>query len=393
MLNDRRMAGPNRFPFLPDSDRYLSRREEPQFRLAQIGCGTNGLEHIRVAEFEGRAITHGIYDPNPRSIEAAQATLQRLGSKRELVTYPNLSSLCEDPEIDALIISTPNYTHIDVIRAVVSSGKHILLEKPMATTVEDAKEIEAISRDYPAVFQIGLQYRYKSIYAESILEVLKNRAIGKVKTISMREHRIPFLDKVGQWNKFAKYSGGTLVEKCCHYFDLMNLFSQSRPKRVIASGGQAVNFLDFEYDGKKSDIMDHAYVIVEYQNGIRACLDLNMFSPLFNEEMIVSADEGWLRVSEQQNFLSVEGIQCTMEIYRGENKTSRVSNPQYPKHIEACGHHGSTFIEHINFVDGMMGIATNAATVEEGFWSIVVGCAAQKSIAKNRPVEITELIA
>jgi myo-inositol 2-dehydrogenase/D-chiro-inositol 1-dehydrogenase len=86
------------------------------------------------------------------------------------------------------------------------------------------------------------------------------------------------LDKVKQWNKFSKFSGGTLVEKCCHYFDLLNMFSQSRPVSVFATGSQAVNFLEFEYNGEKSDILDNAIVSVVYENGVRASFNLCMFA-------------------------------------------------------------------------------------------------------------------
>lgn len=391
MLESRRFQGAPRFAYLPESDRYVTRRPEPRYRINQIGCGTNGLEHIRVAEFEGRAVVHGIYDPNPGSVQAAHEIMARTNPEKNLVVYPDLLSACTDPQVDALIISTPNYTHLDVVETALAGGKHILLEKPMATTVPDARRILEASRNYGAVFQIGLQYRFKSIYREALKEALGNGAVGDVRQISLREHRIPFLDKVGQWNKFSEFSGGTLVEKCCHYFDLMNLFAQSRPVRVFASGGQAVSFRDFEYEGRRSDIMDHAYAIVEYGNGVRAGLDLNMFAPLFHEEMVICGSEGWLRVAEQQDFLSVEGIRCSLELYRGERHPSVVGIPQYPKHVEASGHHGATFLEHVHFVDNIEGRKTETATVEEGYWSIVVGCAAELSVVRGVPVEIAEL--
>ena len=164
-----------------------------------------------------------------------------------------MAAACHDPAVDGLIIATPNYTHLDVVREAIKSGKHILLEKPMATTPADAYNIIRLAADYRAVFQVGLQYRYKANYAEAIYEALVRKAVGNIKMINIYEHRFPFLDKVNQWNKFSKYSGGTLVEKCCHYFDLMNLFAQSRPVTVFATGSMAVNFVEFEYNGQKSD--------------------------------------------------------------------------------------------------------------------------------------------
>ena len=65
--------------------------------------------------------------------------------------------------------------------------------------------------------------------------------------VSLREHRFPFLEKVGDWNRFEDNTGGTLVEKCCHFFDLMNQVMPGRPERVYASGSQMVNHLDESY--------------------------------------------------------------------------------------------------------------------------------------------------
>ena len=175
----------------------------------------------------------------------------------------------------------------------------------MATTIQDAHAIMQIAQGHPAVFQIGLQYRFKPIYVEAIHEALARKTIGDIKTISILEHRFPFLDKVKQWNKFSKYSGGTLVEKCCHYFDLMNLFAGARPVSVFATGSAAVNFFNFEYAGEKSDILDNAFVVVTYANGVRASFNLCMFAPMFYEELVLCGDEGRLKATENEDFLPI----------------------------------------------------------------------------------------
>ena len=96
--------------------------------------------------------------------------------------------------------------------------------------------------------------------------------------VAIREHRFPFLTKVDDWNRFSANTGGTLVEKCCHFFDLMNLILRNAPWRVMASGAQDVNHLDERYDGRTPDILDNAFVIVDYPSGARALLDLCMFA-------------------------------------------------------------------------------------------------------------------
>jgi len=389
-IKSRMLTNAPRFSYLPDDDRFLSKRETPQFTINVIGTGINGQEHMQVTEFEGRGSIHGIYDPNPGSIRAAKAIMKEMG--KDLVIYDDLVSACNDPKVDALIISTPNYTHREVLDVAIQSGKHILLEKPMATTLKDAYHIMQLSEQYEAVFQIGLQYRYKSIYRESVFEALERKSLGDIKQISIQEHRIPFLDKVGQWNKFSEYSGGTLVEKCCHYFDLFNLFAQAKPVRVFAVGDQSVNFIDFEKNGKKSDIIDQAFVIVEYENGVKASFNLCMFAPMFYEEMVLCGTKGRLKVNEKNDFISQKGLECSMEMNLGESQPSRYIIPHYPKHIEDAGHHGATFFEHVNFIDNMLGKETNSAKVSEGFWSVVVGAAAQESIKQQRPILIDELL-
>jgi hypothetical protein len=60
--------------------------------------------------------------------------------------------------------------------------------------------------------------------------------------------------------------------------------------------------------------------------------------------------------------------------------------------IEASGHNGATWFEHIAFADQMAGKKTNSATVEEGFWSVVVGCAAEESVKTGKIIEVAELL-
>lgn len=380
-----------RFNYLPDEDRYLLANSEAKYKFNLIGTGIIGQEHINLTHLEGRATIHGVYDPNPRSIAVAKATHARW-SDTELVVYDSLEQACSDPEADALLICTPNYTHLDIVKVAIQHGKHILLEKPIATTVQDALEITKIAESYAGVFQVGLQYRYKSISVEAIYEALERKTLGNIKLISMQEHRIPFLDKVNQWNKFAKYSGDTLVEKCCHYFDLINLFAQSQPIRVFASGGMDVNFTEFEYKGEKSDILDNALVVIDYENGVRANFSLCMFAPLFYEELVVCGDEGRLRAWEQKDFLSDSDLQSHMEVMCGEDKPSRRITPGYPRWIEESGHNGATFYEHIYFVDNIEGKPTSTASAREGLWSVIVAAAAQESIKCGRSILINDYL-
>ena len=363
---------------------YLASQRKP--RLLIVGAGMMGREHLRVSQSLGWADVKGIVDPDGGSLEWACSDW-RLLTDAPLTIYRDLSEACLDDAVDAIVIATPNHTHLDVLHAVAKSGKPLLLEKPMATTLADAMDIVNLAREYPAFIQLGMQYRFKAQYVEALQAVAKS-TLGQVKTVAMSEYRPPFLDKVDQWNKFNRYSGGTLVEKCCHYFDLINVVAQSRPRRVYASGGRAVNFLDFEWRGELSDIDDHAMTIIDYDNGVRASFTLNMFCQELYEELVVVGERGRLVASEHASFQPDTASKAELLVEVPDHPAYRGVPVGYPDWIEASGHYGATFFEHIAFNLQLAGQAVDAATPEQALWSLIVASAAQHSIQIGREVDV-----
>lgn len=376
--------------YLPDEDRHLSKAKEPLYSFAIIGCGIMGTEHIRNTLLEGRARIGGLFDPSPASVAQAQQAVGRYGQLDAAREYVTIEELCADPSIDAIFICTPNYTHLSVLRSIVAAGKAIFLEKPIATTVADAWSVCQLATAHSQLVRFGLQYRYKAIYAEAVHEVVERQSIGRVHAIHMHEHRFPFLDKVGQWNKFNEFSGGTLIEKCCHYFDLLNLFAQGTPVKVYASGHQAVNFKKFNYQGRAADGLDHASVIIDYDNHVVGNFELCMFAPGSSEQLIINGDRGRLRAEESSTLGSPN--KNTLEIWRGERGASTLNHPHYPPYIEEAGHHGSTFYEHAAFVDDLAAQSSTGPSLADGFWSVAVGAAAHQSITEGRAVLLEEVL-
>ena len=81
---------------------------------------------------------------------------------------------------------------------------------------------------HAGIVWVGMEYRFmRARRARSSRRCTRARS-GRLRMLAIREHRFPFLPKVGDWNRFARNTGGTLVEKCCHFFDLMNLIARQR---------------------------------------------------------------------------------------------------------------------------------------------------------------------
>ncbi len=377
------------FDYLENEDRYLTADEPPELRFGFVGCGMMGQEHIRNTLLVGRASVGGIFDPSRKSSAHGLKLVEKAGHPVPAI-YTSLEEACADPATDALIVATPNFTHLDVMQKVVGSGKALLIEKPIATTVPDAYEVCCLAEQHSNLVRFGLQYRYKAIYAEAMSEVFKRRSVGHVHSVNMLEHRFPFLDKVGQWNKFNAFTGGTLVEKCCHYFDLMNLFAGGAPETVFAVGNQAVNFRDFTYDNRKADGIDQAQVTIRYDSGVIGGFSLCMFAPGSREDLVVCGDTGRLQASEQT--LPGASLENRVEVWQGENGASRITTPSYPPHISNAGHHGSTFFEHVAFADDLVSGKNTGPGPAEGFWSVVVGAAAQQSIEKGAAIDVVDVL-
>ena len=258
------------------------------FKYGIIGAGSMGREHIRNVNIIDEAEIVALSDPHDQSINQSLSLLNK-----KVPCFKNYNEMIQADLVDGYIISTPNFTHIDVLKDVIKTKKHILVEKPLCTTIKDCIEFRDLTKNYPGLIWTAMEYRYMPP-VKKLIERVHNKTLGKLKMVSIREHRFPFLKKVDNWNRFDSNTGGTMVEKCCHFFDLMRFITQSEVKQVFASGSQDVNHLDEKYNGKVPDIIDNGFVIIDFQSGVRGLLDLCMFAENseYQEEVVAVGDKG-----------------------------------------------------------------------------------------------------
>jgi predicted dehydrogenase len=352
-------------------------------RYGIIGSGMMGIEHLlNITHVPGAAVT-AIADPHEGSRDWARlaspdgVAFEAFADHGELLS----SGLC-----DAVVIATPNMTHHDVLLDVLATDLHVLVEKPLCTTVEHCRDVIDAAAERSGVVWVGLEYRYMPP-VNRLVQVARGGELGRLRMIGIREHRFPFLRKVGDWNRFDRNTGGTLVEKCCHYFDLMNHIAGARPVRVMASGAQDVNHLDEVYDGEVPDIIDNAFAIVEYADGLRASLDLCMFAEASanQEELSVVGDEG-----KAEAFLPSKEVRVGR---REDGRDGVRSEIVTDDRVRWEGfHHGSSYLEHLDFLAACRSGAAPEVSLEDGLWSVALGVAAQRSIAERRVVELDEVL-
>ncbi len=352
-------------------------------RYGIIGSGMMGIEHLlNLAHVPGAEVT-AIADPHQGSRDWARSAAPGHVSFEEFEHHGELveSGLC-----DVVVVATPNMTHHELLLDLLPTDLHVLVEKPLCTTVEHCREVIDAAAGRQGIVWVGLEYRYMPPVTR-LIRAVHDGEVGRLRMIGIREHRFPFLRKIDDWNRFNRNTGGTLVEKCCHYFDLMNHIAGVRPTRVMASGAQDVNHLDETYDGEVPDIIDNALVIVDYENGIRASLDLCMFAEGSTnaEELSVVGDIG-----KAESFLPSKEFRIGT---REGGRDGVVSEIVTDDRVRWEGfHHGSSFLEHLDVLEACRSGAAPAVSLEDGLWSVAVGVAAQRSIAEGRVVAMDEVL-
>ncbi len=357
----------------------MDRSTSEPVRYGIIGTGMMGCEHILNLSLIPEARVVAIADPHETSRSWGRSLA---GDGVEV--YADHREMLRRAPIDAVVVASPNHTHFEVLEDVFRTRKHVLVEKPLCIDVEHCRRVVDAAARHPGVVWVGMEYRYMQPVARLVEEV-RGGTVGRLRMVAIREHRYPFLPKVGDWNRFARNTGGTLVEKCCHFFDLMNLLTASRPRLVYGSGGVDVNHLDERYDGEVPDILDNAFAIVDFDSGARGMLDLCMFaeSSIHEVEIAATGDRGKVEAFEPAHRL-VLGL-------RGRPDRQEIDFDLDPRVRAAGAHHGSTFIEHLDFLEAVRGGGKPAVSAEDGALAVAVGAAAERSVREKRPVTLDEV--
>jgi myo-inositol 2-dehydrogenase/D-chiro-inositol 1-dehydrogenase len=353
-------------------------------RFGIVGAGMMGREHIRNLRLLPQAKLTALADPTASSLEWSLAEAK----DASVATFDTTEALAASGLVDAVIVASPNFTHRQVLEPLFDAGLHILCEKPLCTTLEDARWAVERAKRHPAIFWTGMEYRFMPPVAAFIDRVHAGE-IGRLVQLSIREHRFPFLPKVDDWNRFSANTGGTMVEKCCHFFDLMRLIIGAEPVRVFCSGAMDVNHLDERYDGRTPDIIDNSFTVVDFAGGQRALLDLNMFGDGAEnqEEIGAVGDKAKLEV-----FIPSGDVVLSPRVgFLQPKQVSRTHVQVDAAALEAGSHHGATFHQLEAFLAALAGEAAVRVTAEDGLRAVAIGVAAEISAREKRVVDMTEL--
>lgn len=357
-------------------------------RFGIVGTGLMAQEHLRTLALVPGLQVAALADPVPDSIAWARCTLGDDGA--QVPAFDGVEPMLNAGGLDAVIVCSPNHTHHGVLDRLLDTDLHILCEKPLCTTVADARAVadraDARSR---GVFWVAMEYRFMPP-VRSFIDDLHDGRAGTLRRVALHEHRFPFLTKVGDWNRFNRNTGGTMVEKCCHFFDLMRHMVRAEPVRVFCSGAADVNHRDERYNGQTPDIIDNSFTIVEFDNGVRAMLDLCMFADGAEEQERITAigDAAMLEVGIPSGIKTVSPRVALNAPKQVEHEHVAVD----ARALAAGNHHGASYGQLLAFLDAVNGHGSVQVTARDGLLAVAMGVAAERSAAEHRAVAIDEVL-
>jgi len=363
--------------FLSSASHAAGSAKSP-IRIGLIGVGNRAQAHISYLKaLPKRYRVTAMCDLVKEKAESSAALL----GTSDIKIFTDYKNLIRAQLCDAVLIATPNYTHKQIAIDALRGGLHVMCEKPMATTLADAQAMVETVDKSDRIFMIAQQMRYAAVYRKA-RELLNSGAIGELKYVWAEEFRgdwarlydDPEENVRKNWRYRKKLSGGSLVEKCCHDFDILGWLIDKKPLRVTATGGLSV------YTGR--DTLDHATVAVEYPDGVKFSLGLCMFASKHQANTTLIGSRGMINFPRKGNKLTLRRRGKRDEHFDiQENELDKLENYR----------HRGTGALHLAFLDAIDKGQQPFADVRVGYNALRIPIAAQEAISSRKIIDMDQL--
>jgi predicted dehydrogenase len=249
-----------------------------QIRVVMIGAGLMARSHLEaIRNLEGRAQLVAVADV---SAEARARVAAEFGIERQ---YEDALVAAREADADAVIICIPNHLHAPVTLAALASGKHVLVEKPMALSLADAEAMVAAAERAGRVLMCGLSLRFASSIRQ-VKALIAGGAVGTPRRVVHRRMSRGMGRDEGSWFGSQAASGGILPGIGSHSLDAILWWLEDEAARVSAE----VRSLN-----PAMDIEDEAAVLVTTRGGVLASMEFSFNYPV-GYDWAVAGDRGVL---------------------------------------------------------------------------------------------------
>lgn len=236
--------------------------------VAVIGTGNMGKNHARIYSELKNANLVAVSDINKEE----KKTAKKFGCK----FYQDYRKMLAGEKIEAVSIVTPTMMHKKVALDCISQDKHVLIEKPIAESIESAKQIISAAKEKNIVLAVGHVERFNPA-VKKLKEIIEKKKIGEITSIIAR--------RVGIFPPQIK-DANVVLDLAVHDIDIFNYLLERTPKEIYAKAGRAlVNRRE-----------DHAIVILDY-DGIPCLVQVNWITPVKIRNLAVTGTKGYAELN------------------------------------------------------------------------------------------------
>ncbi|ALS29540.1 Gfo/Idh/MocA family oxidoreductase [Paenibacillus cisolokensis] len=352
-----------------------------KLKIGVIGTGSISNVHLDAYRNNPEVEIYAVCDLNE---ERAKASAQKYGATHVFTDYNELLAL---PEIHAVSICTWNNTHAPISIAALEAGKHVLVEKPMTQTVEQALQVQETVRRTGKVLQVGFVRRYDP-NAQILKQFIDDGLLGNIyyaKASSLRR-----LGNPGGWFADKERSGGgPLIDIGVHVIDVC-WYLMGRPKVRSISGSayhllgnrSNVRHLSFykaaDYDASKNTVEDMANALIRFENGASLMVDVSFTLHAKKDETAVKlfGDKG--------------GAELEPELALITERNDIIMN-WAPQVDHLSFNFGAAFQSEINhFIDATLGRKETLSPVDDGVEIMKILCGIYESAETGREIVFEE---
>ena len=309
-----------------------------------IGVGAMGENHVRVY--------HKIEEANLVAVsDVSERALKKIEKKYGAKGYTEYSELLENPEIEVVSVCVPTTFHHNVVMEAIKHGKHVLVEKPIAFTLEEAEEMIAAAKEAGVLLATGHVERFNPA-VQKAKELVDDGVIGDIVSA--------FAKRVGPLPPRIK-DVGVAIDLAIHDLDIMNYLFDEEVTQVYGSMNNILGDCEFE---------DHAEIMVNFDNESTGIIEVNWLTPYKRRELELTGTAG---------IISVDYIQQSIEVY------GKFAQDIQIKHEEPLKG------ELISFLNAVVNGTEPEITGEDGLKALKMVIAANRSSKEHKPISFDEL--
>jgi len=243
-----------------------------------IGCGVWGRNHARVFSELPNAKIRSVVDLDKKRV-------LDLAQKYHVNNCTDPNKAFDDPEIDAVTICTPTVTHAELALRAIEAGKHVLVEKPMTNSIDEAKALIRAAEKKGVHLMVGFVERFNPAVREA-LRYIEDGAIGRVILAHTR--------RVSRW-PIRIGDVGVIKDLAIHDIDIVNKLFKEEATAIFGNAGSIQH--SFE---------DYANIVMSFPGKRAAFIETNWLTPKKVRTLTITGTEGIINVEYIRQTLSIE---------------------------------------------------------------------------------------